>query len=143
MDRSGTGLRHDTVVLQDPGGWRRTDVLVPTDPAIHAGWYSDPYDPAGLRYWDGRMWTSHAAPRGWYPQRPARRRSLLVAFVLALFFGGLALPYALPLPGWARLLIAGGLVLVLGWWTLLFVPLTWPFALVLVPALTALLNPRR
>jgi hypothetical protein len=26
-----------------------------------AGWYPDPHDPAGQRYWDGAQWTEHAA----------------------------------------------------------------------------------
>ena len=30
-------------------------------PAV-AGWYSDPWDHAQLRYWDGSEWTSHASP---------------------------------------------------------------------------------
>jgi Protein of unknown function (DUF2510) len=25
-----------------------------------AGWYADPVDPAGLRYWSGSAWTSHS-----------------------------------------------------------------------------------
>lgn len=28
-----------------------------------AGWYPDPANPAGLRYWDGNLWTSHAVIR--------------------------------------------------------------------------------
>jgi hypothetical protein len=27
-----------------------------------AGWYADPNDPTGLRYWDGSTWTEHTAP---------------------------------------------------------------------------------
>lgn len=27
-----------------------------------AGWYSDPANPVGLRYWDGAAWTQHVAP---------------------------------------------------------------------------------
>jgi hypothetical protein len=68
---------------------------------------------------------------------------VLLAFVLALLFGGLALPYALPLPWWARLAITAVIIYVLNWWLLLMIPLSWPFALVLVPALTAAFNPRR
>jgi hypothetical protein len=68
---------------------------------------------------------------------------VLLAFVLAVLFGGLALPYALPLPWWARLVIAAGTAFLLGWWLLLLIPLSWPFAVVGVPLLTALLNPRR
>lgn len=26
------------------------------------GWYEDPSDPAGLRWWDGQAWTSHTVP---------------------------------------------------------------------------------
>lgn len=28
-----------------------------------AGWYGDPNDPTAWRYWDGRSWTEHVAPR--------------------------------------------------------------------------------
>ncbi|MEJ7628231.1 MAG: RDD family protein [Nocardioidaceae bacterium] len=28
-----------------------------------AGWYDDPRDASGLRYWDGEAWTEHVAPR--------------------------------------------------------------------------------
>jgi len=32
-------------------------------PAAHpAGWYQDPSNPAGLRFWSGREWTEHVAP---------------------------------------------------------------------------------
>ncbi|WP_183093229.1 PASTA domain-containing protein [Nocardioides stalactiti] len=36
-------------------------------PTPGADWYPDPRDPTLLRYWDGRQWTSHTAPRpaGW------------------------------------------------------------------------------
>ena len=27
-----------------------------------AGWYPDPEDPAGMRYWDGSQWTEQRAP---------------------------------------------------------------------------------
>lgn len=41
----------------------------PTDPP--AGWYLDPANPAGQRYWDGRQWTVQTNPSlpvaGWYP----------------------------------------------------------------------------
>jgi hypothetical protein len=30
------------------------------------GWYSDPEQPASLRWWDGATWTEHRAP-GWHP----------------------------------------------------------------------------
>jgi hypothetical protein len=33
------------------------------------GWYRDPYAPAGLRWWDGRLWTQHARP----PVQPVPR----------------------------------------------------------------------
>ncbi len=131
----------DTEVI---AGWQDTVVLMPRTAAVAAGWYADPYDPTGLRYWDGAAWTNHrsSAPYGAAP-RPRPRRSALVGFLLAILFGGLAFTYLLPLPTWARLLIAGAVVLALGWWTLLVVPLSWPLAVVLVPLLAALGNSRR
>lgn len=32
-------------------------------PASRADWYPDPTDPRLLRYWDGRRWTAHTAPK--------------------------------------------------------------------------------
>jgi hypothetical protein len=133
---------HDTAVLSDPQAWHDTAVLVPQRPAVPAGWYADPYDAVGMRFWDGTNWSARTATAAITP-RPRRRRSVLLAFVLAVLFGGLALPYALPLPWWARLVIAAGMAFLLGWWVLLLIPLSWPFAVVGVPLLTALLNPRR
>jgi hypothetical protein len=129
---------HDTTVLP---GWQDTAVLQPQAPAVAPGWYADPYDPSGIRYWDGAGWTNHCsgAPYAAAP-RPPRRRSVVLGFVLAFFFGGLAFAYLLPLPWWARLLIAVAAVLAVGWWTLLLVPLSWPFAVVLVPLLAAVGN---
>ena len=126
-----------------PGSPDRQDAasLLSSIPLTAPGWYSDPYLLDRLRYWDGRAWTLNTSPRVADPGRP--RRSVLLAVALAFLCGGLALPYALPLPWWARLLLAVALAFVLGWWILLFIPLTWPFALVLVPVLTAALNPRR
>ncbi|UMG93562.1 DUF2510 domain-containing protein [Nocardioides sp. TF02-7] len=49
-----------------------------------ADWYADPHNPAQLRYWDGRRWTAHIAPRpaDWggpqwttYAPRPGDRRT--------------------------------------------------------------------
>jgi hypothetical protein len=34
------------------------------------GWYADPADPDGLRWWDGRAWTLHARSRTSPPQPP-------------------------------------------------------------------------
>ena len=141
--------RHDTQVLPGAADWHDTAVLLPSVPAVAPGWYADPYDAAGARYWDGFNWTDHSrglsapGPYAGYGAAPRRRRSVLLAFCLAFLVGGLALPYALPLPAWARLLIAAAIAFSLGWWLLLVIPLTWPFALVLVPLLTALFNPRR
>lgn len=128
--------QHDTLVLPGSEAWHDTAVLLA--PEIPAGWYGDPFGAPCLRYWDGGGWTGYTSGG----RRP-RRRSVALALVLAFFFGGLALPYALPLPTWARLLIVAGLVWMLNWWLLLLVPLSWPFALLLVPLLTYLLNPRR
>ena len=33
-----------------------------TPPAHPAGWYQDPSNPGGLRFWSGREWTEHVAP---------------------------------------------------------------------------------
>ncbi len=141
---TGPSAPHDTAVLPGSPGWHDTAVLLPGRPAVAPGWYGDPYDPVGLRYWDGFGWTNHCSAPGGRPAPVARpRRSVLLGFVLACCFGGLALPYALPLPWWARLAIAVVVAAALGWWLLLVVPLTWPFALVAVPVLTALGNPRR
>jgi hypothetical protein len=136
---------HDTEVLPGSPGWHDTAVLLPEYTVVAPGWYADPYDPTGMRYWDGAYWTAQSSPAPWGPSAstaPRPRRSVLLGFVLAVFFGGLALPYALPLPWWARLLIAVAVAIALGWWLLLVVPLTWPFALILVPLLTALGNRR-
>lgn len=44
------------------------------------GWYPDPWVPAGLRWWDGRDWTPHAAPMAppGPPFDPERSRSAAV-----------------------------------------------------------------
>jgi hypothetical protein len=138
----------DTEVLPGSPGWHDTAVLIPVPRTVAAGWYADPYDATGLRFWDGYNWTDRSSDTSWFEatgeaRKPRKRRSVLLGFVLAFFFGVLAAPYVLPLPGWARLLLAAGLVVVLGWWTLLIVPLTWPLAIFLVPLFTALLNPPR
>ncbi|MEQ1737075.1 MAG: DUF2510 domain-containing protein, partial [Rhodoglobus sp.] len=36
-----------------------TDLQTTTIPA---GWYPDPVDAAGLRWWSGENWTEHTAP---------------------------------------------------------------------------------
>ncbi|NCT92591.1 DUF2510 domain-containing protein, partial [Cellulomonas sp. APG4] len=35
------------------------------------GWYTDPADQAGLRWWDGERWTSHVTARPTAPSAPA------------------------------------------------------------------------
>jgi membrane protease YdiL (CAAX protease family) len=34
---------------------------LPTPPSVPAGWYPDPWQPAGWRWWDGMAWTGHVA----------------------------------------------------------------------------------
>jgi hypothetical protein len=36
---------------------------IPTEPLPPADWYPDPSEPTLWRYWDGRAWTEHVAPR--------------------------------------------------------------------------------
>jgi uncharacterized protein DUF2510 len=38
-----------------------------TSPAPPAGWYTDPSDQAGQRWWDGQAWSSHVAPAAAQP----------------------------------------------------------------------------
>jgi hypothetical protein len=140
--------QHDTLILSGSGR-HDTAVLLPERPAIAPGWYADPYDPAGMRYWDGAGWTDHGAgpatrataaqPQVWVlPPAPASRqgrhcRSVLLAVLLAFFLGGLALVYLLPLPAWARAVVGIVAVFWLNWWLLLLVPLSWPVAMLVVP----------
>jgi len=35
-----------------------------------AGWYTDPSEPSGQRYWDGAAWTEHTAPGAAPPSPP-------------------------------------------------------------------------
>jgi hypothetical protein len=127
--------QHDTTVI----GVRRGTSDLPQPPAsIPAGWFIDPYRPDALRYWDGARWSNHTASvaAARQPAPPARRghhRSVLLGALLAFCFGGLALAYLLPLPAVARWAAAGAAVLVLGWWTLLVIPATWPIAIIAVP----------
>ncbi|MGH9138829.1 MAG: DUF2510 domain-containing protein [Acidimicrobiales bacterium] len=45
----------------------------------HPGWYTDPQDAHGLRWWDGSQWTDETLPSkpaaGPAPRRPAHRRA--------------------------------------------------------------------
>lgn len=133
--------QHDTVPLPGAAGWQDTLVMGPELPTTPAGWYDDPYDPQLYRYWDGSDWTDYAAP---VYQRPSRdRRSVGLAFALAIFFGVFAFVYLLPLPAWARLLVAVAGVWFLGLWSILVFFLTWPFAVFAVPLAVALTNRSR
>src|SRR5512143_3697605 len=38
-----------------------------------AGWYPDPQNPAGQRYWDGTQWTEHVAPGAGAAAVPPRK----------------------------------------------------------------------
>ena len=68
------------------------------DAHTHAkGWYVDPDDPEGLRYWDGKAWTeqrrtrpSWGAPEGDQPPSPAERaRSRRRAFFAIVTIGSI------------------------------------------------------
>ena len=37
-------------------------MTTPTPPVVPAGWYQDPENPSGQRYWDGVAWTDHRSP---------------------------------------------------------------------------------
>lgn len=131
---------YPTAPLPGSAAWQDTAVLLPGAPrTTPAGWYDDPFEPGLLRYWDGGDWTDHtsvpAVATGSAAHCRPRRRSALVAFVWAFFFGGFAAIYLLPLPAWARLLIGLAALFLVGWWALLIIPLTWPFAIVAVPLL--------
>ena len=39
------------------------DPVALTPPSAPAGWYGDPFDAAGWRWWDGRRWSADTAPR--------------------------------------------------------------------------------
>lgn len=129
---------HNTVPLPGSAGWHDTLVTGPGLPATPAGWYDDPYDPQMYRYWDGQDWTDYSAPV--FAQPTARTRSVGLAFALAFFFGVFAFAYLLPVPGWARLLIAVAGVWLLGLWSILLFFLTWPFAVFGVPLAVAVTN---
>jgi protease PrsW len=77
-----------------------------------AGWYSDPWNPQGLRWWDGQRWQYHTAPAATTaPQalpaahRPWRRLlgpwitvGICASFMLlVVFLSFLSYPLALPL----------------------------------------------
>jgi len=41
--------------------------------AIPAGWYTDPDEPADVRWWTGEEWTHHVQPRPLPPLPPVTR----------------------------------------------------------------------
>lgn len=61
-----------------------------------AGWYPDPQNPAGQRYWDGTRWTVHTspaiagAPRKQALSVAARKKNAKVAAIIILIVAGLA-----------------------------------------------------
>lgn len=54
-----------------------------TEPRPPAGWYPDPSNPAGQRYWDGTAWTATAAAGG-MAGVPATRTEPLAIWSLVL-----------------------------------------------------------
>lgn len=56
----------DALLDAGPGGFAQPQALGPPAPAPPPspsaqppGWYGDPWDEGGLRYWDGSAWTGH------------------------------------------------------------------------------------
>lgn len=64
-----------------------------SSPETPAGWYTDPYAVAPLRWWNGASWTGHVAAT------PPRRPSRLTEFV-----------HGLPWPAWVACLAVLGVV---------------------------------
>jgi membrane protease YdiL (CAAX protease family) len=56
--------------------------LPPPAPLPGPGWYADPFEPAALRWWDGRTWTSYRAARS--PEREPVPTLPVIAAVGAL-----------------------------------------------------------
>ena len=71
-------------------------------PVVPAGWYADPEQPYGWRWWDGTQWTEHVSTRGgdrgWFPPPGDRSQSARGGGIaLAGFVGGQVLSIALVL----------------------------------------------
>ncbi|OBI83665.1 DUF2510 domain-containing protein [Mycobacterium asiaticum] len=86
---------------------------MPTSPP--AGWYLDPDNSGGQRYWDGARWTTHRRPTGaptgltarvrrdWAALPIALRVMFPLALVVALVAVGFAVFASTPRDDWARL----------------------------------------
>jgi uncharacterized RDD family membrane protein YckC len=59
---------------------------MPTPVAAVAGWYPDPWQTGGERWWDGGAWTGQVRP--WLPSTQRRVFGLAVDLVIALVIGG-------------------------------------------------------
>lgn len=62
------------------------------------GWYDDPGDPGGVRYWDGRSWTPYVQPRVGQP--PTARATPRRPWVLAVIAVVAAVAMVATLIGW-------------------------------------------
>jgi hypothetical protein len=48
-------------VASSPQGSPSLNLGMPPPAGPPAGWYTDPYDPSGQRWWDGQKWTATAS----------------------------------------------------------------------------------
>jgi len=61
----------------------------PTDAEAPPGWYADPANPGGRRYWDGSAWTSQIAPAA---PAPADTSSVSSGLVIAGYVFAVLIP---------------------------------------------------